>query len=54
MPRLHTLDSWKAYPNYRLLWAGNFCANSAQWIQLLTVGWLVRTSPPAIPRRVFW
>ena len=42
MPRLHTLDSWKAYPNYRLLWAGNFCANSAQWIQLLTVGWLVR------------
>lgn len=40
--RLHTLDSWRAYPNYRLLWAGNFCANSAQWIQLLTVGWLVR------------
>ena len=39
---LHTLDSWRAYPNYRLLWAGNFCANSAQWIQLLTVGWLVR------------
>ncbi|PKB82573.1 MAG: hypothetical protein BZY88_04020 [SAR202 cluster bacterium Io17-Chloro-G9] len=41
-PRLHTLDSWRAYPNYRLLWLGDFCANSAQWIQLLTVGWLVR------------
>ena len=42
MDRLHTLDSWRAYPNYRLLWTSNFCANSAQWIQLLTVGWLVR------------
>ena len=42
VPRLQTLDSWRAYPNYRLLWTGNFCANSAQWFQLLTVGWLVR------------
>ncbi len=42
IPRLQTLDSWLAYPNYRLLWFGNFCANSAQWLQLLTVGWLVR------------
>ena len=25
-----------------MLWIGNFCANSAQWLQLLTVGWLVR------------
>ena len=42
MPRPHTLDAWLAYRNYRLLWCGNFFANSAQWLQLLTVGWLVR------------
>ena len=42
MPRLHTLDPWSAYPNYRLLWTSNFCTNSAPWFQLLTVGWLVR------------
>ena len=42
LPRLHTLDAWLAYPNYRLLWCGNFFANSAQWLQLLSVGWLVR------------
>ena len=42
MPRLHTLDAWLAYRNYRLLWCGNFFANSAQWLQLLSVGWLVR------------
>ena len=42
LAHLHTLDSWIAYPNYRLLWLGNFCSNSAQWMQLLTVGWLVR------------
>lgn len=42
IPRLHTFDSWIEYRDYRLLWIGNFCANSAQWLQLLTVGWLVR------------
>lgn len=42
LAHLHTLDSWIAYPSYRLLWLGNFCSNSAQWMQLLTVGWLVR------------
>ena len=42
IPRLHTLDAWLAYPNYRLLWIGNFFANNAQWLQLLSVGWLVR------------
>ena len=42
MPRLHTLDAWVGYRNYRLLWCGNFFANSAQWLQLLSVGWLVR------------
>ena len=25
-----------------MLWCGNFFANSAQWLQLLSVGWLVR------------
>ena len=39
---MHTLDAWLAYRNYRLLWCGNFFANNAQWIQLLSVGWLVR------------
>ena len=43
IPRLHTLDSWIAYPNFRLLWTGNFCANGAQWLQLLSVGWLVQS-----------
>ncbi len=42
VPRLHTLDAWLAYRNYRLLWCGNFFANNAQWLQLLSVGWLVR------------
>ena len=42
LPRLQTFDSWIAYPNYRLLWVGNFFANSGQWLQLLTIGWLVR------------
>jgi len=42
LPRLHTLDAWLAYRDYRLLWCGNFFANSAQWLQLLSVGWLVR------------
>ena len=42
LPRLHTLDAWLAYRNYRLLWCGNFFANNAQWLQLLSVGWLVR------------
>ena len=42
MPHLHTLDSLISYRDYRLLWTGNFCSNSAQWLQLLTIGWLVR------------
>ena len=41
LPRLRTFDSF-AYPDYRLLWMGNFFSNSAQWLQLLTVGWLMR------------
>ncbi len=41
LPRLQTFDSF-AYRDYRLLWVGNFFSNSAQWLQLLTVGWLMR------------
>ena len=42
MPRVRTLESWIRHRDYRLLWMGNFCGNNAQWLQLLTVGWLVR------------
>ncbi len=31
-----------AYRDFRLLWCANFCANSAVWLQLLSVGWLVK------------
>ncbi len=41
VPRLQTFDSF-AYSNYRYLWIGNFFSNNAQWLQLLTVGWLMR------------
>ena len=41
-PRIRTLDSWNAYPDYRFLWVGNFFTTNAQYLQLLTVGWLVR------------
>ena len=42
LPTIHTLDSLRAYPDYRYLWTANFCANTAQWLQLLTLGWLVK------------
>ncbi len=42
LPRLHTFDSFIRYRDYRFLWTANFCSNSAQWFQLLTVGWLVQ------------
>ncbi len=42
LPQIHTLDSLIRYPDYRMLWTGNFFANSAQWFQLLSIGWLVR------------
>lgn len=42
LPRLHTLDAWLAHRDFRYLWFGNFFANNAQWLQLLSVGWLVR------------
>ena len=42
LPTIHTLDSLRAYPDYRYLWTAYFCANTAQWLQLLTLGWLVK------------
>ena len=42
IPRPRTLDAWFLYRDYRLLWFANFCANTAMWVQLLTVGWLVK------------
>ena len=29
------------FPNFRLLWFGNLCVNSADWLQILTIGWLI-------------
>ncbi len=43
MPRLHTLDAWLEYRDFRLLWFANFCGFTAQWLQLLSIGWLVQT-----------
>ena len=31
-----------AHRDYRFLWVGNFFANTAHWLQLLTLGWLVK------------
>ena len=39
---MHTLDSWLAYRDFRLLWIGNFFGNTGMWLQLLSVGWLVK------------
>jgi len=40
--RLRALEPWVKYRDFRFLWIGNFFANNAQWLQLLTLGWLVR------------
>ena len=32
----------KNYRDFRFLFTANFCANTAQWFQLLSIGWLVR------------
>ena len=42
LPRLHTLDAWLAYRDFRLLWLANFCGFTGQWLQLLSIGWLVK------------
>ena len=36
------MDSWLAYRDFRLLWFANFFAFTAQWLQLLSIGWLVK------------
>ena len=40
--RPNPLDAWLHYRDFRLLWFANFCGNTAMWLQLLTVGWLVK------------
>jgi len=39
--RQSSLSTVKNYKDFRLVWMGNFVAPGGQWIQLLTVGWLV-------------
>ena len=36
-----SFETAKRYRDFRLVWIGNFFAQGAQWIQILTVGWLV-------------
>ncbi len=40
--RIYAFDSWIRYRDYRFIWIANFFANTAQWLQLLSVGWLVQ------------
>ena len=42
LPRPRTMDSWVAYRDFRFLWFANFCAFTGQWLQLLSIGWLVK------------
>ena len=42
--RVAGLDAFatvKEYRDFRYIWAGNFVAIGAQWLQLFTIGWLV-------------
>ena len=54
IPRLQTLDSLRAYPNFRLLWVGDFCSNNALWLQMLTAGWLMRSLTANSPYSTFF
>ena len=54
IPRLQTLDSLRGYPNFRLLWIGDFCSNNALWLQMLTAGWLVRSLTANSPYSTFF
>ena len=38
---LDALFTAKIYKDFRYIWAGNFVAIGAQWLQLFTIGWLV-------------
>jgi MFS family permease len=39
--RSGTFYTVRLYKDFRLLWAGNFFAVGAQWLQFLSIGWLV-------------
>ena len=39
--RQSSLSTFKDYKDFRLIWAGNFIALGAQWIQMFSIGWLV-------------
>lgn len=39
--RLKTFAALQNNRDYRFLWVGNLAANSAQWLQIFTIGWLV-------------
>ena len=39
--RQNSLDTLRSYPDFRLVLIGNFVAQGGQWLQLLTIGWLV-------------
>ena len=54
IPRLQTLDSLRGYPNFRLLWVGDFCSNNALWLQMLTAGWLMRSLTANSPYSTFF
>ena len=41
--RIHTFDAWIQYRDFRFLWIANFFANSGQWLQMLSTGWLVQS-----------
>ena len=42
IPRLQTFDSLSESGSFRWLWVSNFFSQGATWLQVLTVGWLVR------------
>jgi len=42
MPHLQTFDSLSESTPFRWLLIGNFLSQSAHWLQLLTIGWLIR------------
>ena len=54
IPRLQTLDSLRGYPDFRLLWVGDFFSNNALWLQMLTAGWLVRSLTANSPYSTFF
>lgn len=40
-PGLSAFSTARLYKDFRYVWGGNFFAISGQWLQLLTIGWLV-------------